>query len=549
MKIAYKILALSMVFQMAAFYNVNADETEKIESGIEKSISEETIENSDNTGLNAFLKSDRKTERISGKDRIETALKISEFANEKSRKVIVADSRNYPDALSASNLTEGKYPILLFNGNEERVVNEIKRLNAEEVIVLGGKNSVPESFIEHCREINSIESVERISGKNRYETSAKIFDFAEKKSAVIVSGNNYPDALAASSILGNSGLILVDKNQVPVYAENILKNATDKNGIIVGGYGSISADIEGKLKNSCGFNSLTRISGKDRYDTSTKIAERKKSDTIIVASGESFADALSAAEIAQKIDSPILLVKKNVIDSSVMKYIKSEGIKKAIILGGESSVSKNTENNIVKLINGENIAENNIGNEVFKPRNIDENIKKRIYGKSYKDNRNIKLSDLSYVPVAYRDFNGNTAYGEIIVNKNVGKEVGKIFKEIYDANIKIEKIKLIDEYNADDVKSMEDNNTSAFNYRVIKGTNKLSNHAMGYAIDINPLYNPHVINGVANPRKGQPYARRVRKNPYMIFKNDKIYNIFKKYGWRWGGEWKYPDYQHFEKIR
>ena len=123
-----------------------------------------------------------------------------------------------------------------------------------------------------------------------------------------------------------------------------------------------------------------------------------------------------------------------------------------------------------------------------------------------------------------------------------------IFKELYEEKYPIEKIRLIDEYDAIDEKSMEDNNTSAFCYRVIEGTNKLSNHAKGCAIDINPLQNPQVINGIAYPKKAEQYVDRTLSMKGMIKKGDSIYKAFIKRGWSWGGDWKNPDYQHFEKL-
>ena len=111
----------------------------------------------------------------------------------------------------------------------------------------------------------------------------------------------------------------------------------------------------------------------------------------------------------------------------------------------------------------------------------------------------------------------------------------------------------IDDYGANDEKSMAANNTSAFNYRVISGTTKLSNHSYGMAIDINPRINPWVKGNKVSPANGKVYKQRKtskckgKYKRYMIHKNDTAYKIFKKYGFSWGGEWRSSkDYQHFE---
>lgn len=118
----------------------------------------------------------------------------------------------------------------------------------------------------------------------------------------------------------------------------------------------------------------------------------------------------------------------------------------------------------------------------------------------------------------------------------------------------IERMQLIDAYHADDLKSMAANNTSAFNYRPVAGTNKLSNHSYGLAIDINPRINPYInSHKKLTPTNGAVYQCRDPKKckgkyaRYMIQKNSKITKIFKKYGFSWGGDWVYSkDYQHFE---
>lgn len=183
---------------------------------------------------------------------------------------------------------------------------------------------------------------------------------------------------------------------------------------------------------------------------------------------------------------------------------------------------------------------------------ISEKLKEYITGKSYTVNNTITYDDLSHVVVSYVDFNGNTKTGELIVNQKVADDVVNIFKELYEHSYPIEKIRLIDEYGADDDSSMADNNTSAFNYRKIDGTDTLSDHSYGIAIDINPLYNPYVRTNMGDrnvlPPNGEKYADRTLDFPHKITNEDFCCQTFKKYGWQWGGDWVSPiDYQHFYK--
>ena len=184
---------------------------------------------------------------------------------------------------------------------------------------------------------------------------------------------------------------------------------------------------------------------------------------------------------------------------------------------------------------------------------ITEDVKERIYGLSYKENCTVPYEDLNYVGVLYVDFDGNTQMGEIVCNKAISKDLAEIFKELYDNQYQIDKIRLVDEYNADDDLSCLDNNTSCFNYRVVGGTNSLSKHALGLAIDINPFYNPYVTypNGVEriSPPGSEPYGDRSADFPHKIDYNDLCYKLFKEHGFTWGGDWKtLKDYQHFQKA-
>lgn len=123
---------------------------------------------------------------------------------------------------------------------------------------------------------------------------------------------------------------------------------------------------------------------------------------------------------------------------------------------------------------------------------ITEPLKKRINGLSYKDNCTVPYEDLKYLSVKYINFNGVEEIGELICNKSIADDLLEIFYELYLSSYPIEKIRLIDSYQADDDLSCADNNTSCFNYRVVEGSKKLSKHALGLAIDINPVYNPYV---------------------------------------------------------
>jgi len=174
---------------------------------------------------------------------------------------------------------------------------------------------------------------------------------------------------------------------------------------------------------------------------------------------------------------------------------------------------------------------------------------------SWRQSCPVPLIDLRYINLNHLNFEGETVSGEIIVHKDVADDVVNIFSELYEMHYPIKQMHLVSDFNADDWESIEAGNTSAFNCRPVTGNKKKwSKHAYGRAIDINPIENPYVSKtGHISHKASLKYKRRVHKvntpaDKALLLKNDKATKIFKKYGWKWGGDWHtIKDYQHFVK--
>ena len=186
----------------------------------------------------------------------------------------------------------------------------------------------------------------------------------------------------------------------------------------------------------------------------------------------------------------------------------------------------------------------------YKP--LSEELRAYITGSSYpaEPQDNITYKSLNYIHVLHYSFEGEILTGELIVAADLADEVTQIFYQLYLAEYPLTSIVLIDAFGGStgDNASMTANNTSAFNYRLVAGTDKLSNHALGRAIDINPMMNPYVKGNHVSPENGVAYADRSEISLGMIDENDLCYRLFTAYGWEWGGDWhSSKDYQHFEK--
>lgn len=215
------------------------------------------------------------------------------------------------------------------------------------------------------------------------------------------------------------------------------------------------------------------------------------------------------------------------------------------------------QTNLIKWKAGSEVSEKSIERygieNCFASTLIDDSIFKRIYGKSFKEYCTIPRDSLRYVKVLHYTKEGKIHIGEVMCNVSIATDLVNIFRELYNSKYPIEKILLVDDYNANDDLSMEDNNSSCFNFRFMTGSTKLSNHAKGKAIDINTLYNPYVKMRAdstlyVEPSNALPYVDRSKDFAYKIDHNDLCYKVFIKHGFKWGGDWiSLKDYQHFEK--
>lgn len=183
---------------------------------------------------------------------------------------------------------------------------------------------------------------------------------------------------------------------------------------------------------------------------------------------------------------------------------------------------------------------------------LTEELKERITGTSYpaEGSDSVSYDDLRYVHILYVDFQGTQHEGELIVNRVVAAEVTDIFYQLYMAGYPLASVRLVDDFDEpfDDSLSMAANNSSSFCYRFVSGTERLSWHAFGLAIDINPLMNPYIVGDHVSPAEGAEYVDRSNMRAGMIDENDLCYQLFISYGWKWGGDFKSSkDYQHFYK--
>lgn len=159
----------------------------------------------------------------------------------------------------------------------------------------------------------------------------------------------------------------------------------------------------------------------------------------------------------------------------------------------------------------------------------------------------VAVTDLRLVTLTHWGFDGRVRSGELVVHARYAEAVVSAFERLFAARFAIEQVRLVDEFDGDDDRSMAANNTSAFNCRKATGSDRWSEHAFGRAIDINPVQNPYVMrSGAVLPPNGAAHARRDPSTPGLVTAGGPVVAAFRAIGWGWGGTWSAgKDYQHF----
>jgi hypothetical protein len=170
----------------------------------------------------------------------------------------------------------------------------------------------------------------------------------------------------------------------------------------------------------------------------------------------------------------------------------------------------------------------------------------RMTGVSWREGCPVGLDDLRLVTLRHWGFDGTVRTGALVVRADLAEGVVDAFGRMFDARFPIERMQLVDDFGGDDAASMAANNTSAFNCRPIDGSGgRWSQHALGAAIDINPVQNPWVRGERVDPAAGAAYLDRADVRPGMLVEGGPVVAAFDALGWGWGGRFRNAkDYQH-----
>jgi putative cell wall-binding protein len=290
--------------------------------------------------------------RLSGTNRYTTSAAISKEGWTQSSTVIIATGLGYADALAASSLAKSNdAPILLTQKDElnESIISELKRLKTTDAILVGGTGVIGAGVEDQLRSLEI--SIDRIGGSDRYDTSRKVAEKMGVTNGIIVAtGTDFPDALSIAPIAGIKSLpiLLSPRYSMNPNIREFVESINTPVSYIVGGTGAISISVSSSFPNS------NRLGGSNRYETNLIINKNFEQDlnfdTVYLATGSNFPDALAGSSLAAKNNAPIFLIGKNSVSSEIIDFLKSKDVNHVVVLGGEGVVPEKTVTDTIESL-------------------------------------------------------------------------------------------------------------------------------------------------------------------------------------------------------
>jgi putative cell wall-binding protein len=297
--------------------------------------------------------------RIAGADRFATAVAVSQSVipdGQRAPVVYLTSGMNFPDALSAGPVAIRGGGVVLTTAPDwlpDVVADELERVRPERVVIVGGTGAVSSGVMSAVRSaVGTSTPIDRIGGPTRFETAELLirdaFDEGSSRTAIIATGWNYPDALAAGPAAGRLGapVILVDGGApLDAATRELIRDLGVTDVYIAGGAAAVRASIEEDLKAILGSDRVTRLAGADRFDTAALIGDAifRGSDIAYVANGWGFADALAGGPLAGAVGAPLYLGQQECLPVSTIVQLLDQQVAGVGLLGGTAVLGRGAE--------------------------------------------------------------------------------------------------------------------------------------------------------------------------------------------------------------
>lgn len=473
--------------------------------------------------------------RAGGADRIATAVALADQTiarrGGEPTVILVASARAFPDGLAAGAVAgrDGGVVVLSEPSKLPDATAEWLSEHARvPVAVVGGEAALSDSVRDDIAAVTGVRPT-RISGPNRYATAAALTAGHDAQEVWLASGESAPDALAAgaAAVARGDTMLLTQGDRLPEPTRAALQQAAPARVVIAGGTAAVSDTVRDAVTAVVPEATVSRIAGSDRHDTALRIAAAATPDATgaVVTTGRDWVDALATTPVAAALAGPVLLVSERCVPADLAAVL--EPLEEVVVAGGTRAVGPRIE------------SLTSCDQQVVGVTATD-------LGSSWRPGCPVPPSELRRVAVDHLTFDLDIAVGELVVNERVVDDVLAVFGRMRDAGFPLKQVTTADTYGSDDDVIMAANATTAFNCRTVAGTSTWSEHAYGWAIDINPVQNPYVSGSFVAPEAGRDYLDRSDVRPGMVIGGDAVDRAFADAGWGWGGRFdSIKDYQHF----
>lgn len=398
------------------------------------------------------IKSDLQTTAIMGNKINETSNYVDKFMFEKVDRLYLVNADNFVDSLTGGVLVgDNKASLLFVKDNKVDDAAKARMKAANSVYIIGGQESVSDDVVKDLSNYDG-----RVAGEDRYETGVKVAKaLGENRDIIIANSQDFPDSLSATSLAvkNNMSILLTQGNKLNNTVKEYLKNKSNRNIYFVGGEESLSTKVKEEIYSVAGkdkskINEFT-LAGKDRYETSIKIAQKfGDSENIVLAGGKEHKDAMLGIVVSSVKGAPIVLANNMGDNTAVKEYLKNANASKInaittndnlpvetlreIIASAsnkdrEDVVIKDHEGQVINLLSGSEEKGTDYTGWVKSPVNVREgqSVQSRILGVLGKATK-ITGEDMNNGWIKF-DYNGKTAYvsQKLISNTEIKEEVQK----------------------------------------------------------------------------------------------------------------------------
>ena len=473
--------------------------------------------------------------RLAGADRAATAAAVARDGWETTDAAVVVDGWDPIAALVGAHLAARIDAPMLVSGDVLPVdtADALAALQVRDLLVVGAAH-VPEDQVQG--------QIHRLAAATPDALAADAVRAEPGRAdmpVLLVTDAAFADALAAAN-LAPARLLISAADALSPDAGRAIADLDPAEVVLVGGEAALAPAVADDVR-ALG-PSVRRVAGPDRYATALAGADQAGGGPAVLASGQTFADAVAVVPWAARAGAATVLTTHDELPQAVRDWLAASGRPGAVVAGGTAAVGNFVDRQAAAALAGASPPGFTGATRALTAAERD-----GMVDVVWRPGCPVDLEALAVVDMAHWDLSGNVVDdGRLVVHQAVAEQVLGVAGALFEARFPLHQVIPVEAYGGDDDASMAANNSSAFNCRRVGGTSTWSQHAYGTAIDLNPGQNPYVRGSTGAPPAGDAYLDRADVRPGMIVRPGPVTDAFAAIGWGWGADFTTSDdYQHF----